>query len=192
MFNLAEEFPPVQTGHALKMTCIAAAMVVLAIAAYLYWGRVSPATAGDMLELTPYQAEAKTPDSLHPDPNHSPLLVLADVRVQNKSRKPLSIFELSATLAIGKDRYHSLDVSADDFEKVFEFYPELAQHRQAPLLRHAVIQPGESLKGMMVFDYPVTMEQWNLRSSFQVNIAFDHERDLVVTDAGEPLAPADE
>jgi hypothetical protein len=186
MFNLAEEFPSIQVKHALKMTLIATLIVVAAIAAYLYWGRHPPAAQGEMLQLTPYQGEITTPPSVIVTQSSPPLLVLTRVLIQNKSSKPLSIFDLSAILIVGQNRYRSLDVSGIDFTRVFEYYPALNSEKEQPLLRHTVIGPGNKVEGLMIFDYPIDMNQWNLRSSFEIDVAFDNEKDLVIADAGEP------
>jgi hypothetical protein len=194
MFNLAEEFPSLQIKHALKMTCVATVIVLSAIAAYAYRGRVSTPARGQTLSVTPYQTSNSPSDStsqIHAQTDPS-LLVLTDVQIENRSNKPLSIFELSGVVKIGAAEYRSLDVSSADFTRVFQYYPDLRQYEHLPLLRHAVLQPGEKLKGMLVFDYPIKLDQWNRRRSFHLNIAFDNERDLIMTEAGETPFDADE
>ena len=183
MFNVAEEFPSVRIGHVLKLAGIASIIVLVGIAIYVYFGRIPPSAEGEMLDFAPYQAQAKAdaPISVTLSQAKQPLLVLARVKIRNVSKKPLSVFELGAILTIGDAEYRSLNVSDADFERVFQYFPALS--RQEPIPQHAVIAPGQTMRGLLIFNYPVTMEQWNQRNSFRVTVSFDNEPDLVLKDA---------
>jgi len=192
MFNIAEEFPPVRIGHVLKLAGIAAIIVLIGIAIYVYFGRIPPSAEGEMLDFAPYQAQVKAdaPISVTLSQAKQPLLVLTRVKIRNVGKKPLSVFELAAILTIGDAEYRSLNVSDADFERVFQFFPNLT--RQEPVPEHTVIQPGQTVQGLLIFNYPMTMDQWNKRNSFRVTVSFDNEPDLVLRDAVPSTASVNE
>jgi hypothetical protein len=194
MFNLVEEFPSVRPSHALKLGAIAACVVLSTIAGYILLNPQPPVPAGEVLDVKLYTpppqemaadgrvvlASVSLPNQAgQPNPT---LLVLTPVKIHNTSDKPFSILDLAGVVRLGNKEYQSADVSAADFPKVFRYYPDLASYRQPPLLRHEVIQPGATATGLLVFNYPLTEDQWDKRASFQVKVSFDRGRDIVLVE----------
>ena len=181
-----------KAGHALKLAGLATFMILAAIAGYVYWNRVPPAAEGEVLSMRSYRPHA-APSLLTPaavvasepaeDQPDQPLIVLIPASIRNVGEKPLTVVDLTAVLHTGNAEYRSTDISAADFPRVFQFYPELAdgQPQQQPMLRKTVIPPGGSLRGLLVFNYPVSPLEWTMRSSFTVAVAFDKGKDLVLS-----------
>jgi hypothetical protein len=191
MFNLVEEFPGVRASHALKLGAIATLVVLVAIAGYVLLNPLPPGPVGEVLDIKLYTPHAPTVGAdggvvLASTQPNNPLLVLTPVKIHNTGSKPFSIFDLSGVVRFSNAEYDSADVSPEDFRKVFQYYPDLASYRQQPLLRDAVIQPGETLEGLLIFNFPLTEEQWNVRRSFQVTASFDHGKDIVFSGTDTP------
>jgi hypothetical protein len=196
MFNLVEEFPSARPSHVLKLGAVATLIVLLTIAAYVLLNPLPPGPVGQVLDIKLYTPPAPASEAVSENGaevvlasatlRNNPLLVLTPVKIENTGDQPFSIFDLFAVVRFSNGEYESADVSAEDFQKVFQFYPELVGYQQQPLLRNSVIQPGETAQGLLIFNYPLTEEQWDLRKSFEVKASFDHGKDIVLSDTDTP------
>jgi len=192
MFNFVEEFPSVRPGHVMKLGAIATTVVVMMLAAYVLLNPLPPGPQGQVLDVKLYVPHTQTSEVdddtapvSAPQPNRT-LLVLSPVKIHNTGDKPFSIFDLSGVLRLGNAEYDSADVSAEDFRKVFQYYPDLVAYEQHPLLRHSVIQPGATVEGLLIFNYPLSEDQWDMRTSFEVKASFDHGDDIVLSGTDRP------
>jgi hypothetical protein len=185
MFNIDEELPAPRAGHALKLAGIASLFVLLVVAGYVYLNRVEPPAAGELLAVRCYIPQAPlavaAADGGPPAevPSGNRLLVLVPVKVQNTSKKPMSVQDFSGIVRLGDTDYQSYAASFSDFDKVFQFYPDLAGQYRAPFSRHDMIQPGGSQEGLLIFNYALTEEQWNHAASFEVNVSFDQRPEIL-------------
>lgn len=175
MFNVSEEIPPIRVGRAFALAGIAAVVVLLVIAGYVYVNRVPPTAEGEMTAVLLYRPQPQPMDAALPAavPAGNSLLVLVPIRVRNLSEKPLSIMDLSGVVKVGDTDYKSYAASTPDFDKVFQYYPDLDAYRQSALIPHSEIPPGGESQGMVVFNYALTEDQWNRAASFQIDVTFD-------------------
>jgi hypothetical protein len=176
MFNVAEEIPSIRVGRALGFAGIAAVVVLLLVAGYVYVNRVPPTAEGEVAAVWLYQplpppVTDATPVSAVPRGNS--LLLLVPVKIRNLSEKPLAVMDLSGVIRLGDTDYKSYAASSTDFAKVFQYYPDLATHRQPELPRHINIPPGAQSEGLVVFNYALTEDQWSHASTFFVDVTFD-------------------
>lgn len=192
MFNLVEEFPSVRATHVLKLGAIATLVVLFIIAGYVFLNPPPTEPQGELLDIKlyipptqPVEARGGVVLASATQPRTT-LLVLTPVRIRNTSDEPFSIFDISGVVRLGNAEYDSEDASTEDFQKVFRYYPDLIAYQQQPLLRHSVIRPGETLQGMLIFNYPLTDDQWNMRTSFQVKTSFDHGQEIVLAGTDTP------
>jgi hypothetical protein len=173
MFNVAEETPSIKAGRAIGIVAGALVLVLIAIAAYVMMNRVAPTAEGDISAVWLYQPlPAQMPNSTLPPPNNG-LIALVPVRVRNVSTKPLSVQELTAVLRLGDTDYKSYAASPSDFDKVFQYYPDLSPNRKPIFLVHSQIPPGGELQGLAVFNFALTEDQWSQASTFFVDVTFD-------------------
>jgi hypothetical protein len=49
-----------------------------------------------------------------------------------------------------------------------------------PFRRDVTIQPGESVDGMLVFNYPMDDQQWASRKAMTVTVSFANARELTM------------
>jgi hypothetical protein len=174
-------------GSPILKVAIAALVVIIAIAAYVYFGEKPPVVTGEILHLTAFpihrESNAKmfATQSLAPVENKfDQMIVVADVRLHNQSTGPVFLSDMSATLKLPTEEDRSLAAIASDFNRVFIAYPELASLKQEPLLRDITIPAGATVDGQLVFNYPTTKEQWDQRHSLELTLSFTHQKDLVL------------
>ena len=193
MFNLVEEFPSPRASHVLKLGAVSTLLVLLAVAGFVMLNPLPRQPDGEVLDVKLYAPRVPVSgtdaqvQAISATDSAGPLLVLTPVRLRNASAAPLSIFDLNAVLRLGDAEYNSAAVSPVDFEGVFHAFPDLASYQQPPILRHAVIPPGQILEGLLIFHYPLSETQWDQRTSFQVRASFDHGPEIVLagTDTAE-------
>jgi hypothetical protein len=196
MFNYAEELPSARPSHILKLGSVATLLVIAVIAGFILLNPAPREPVGEVLDVRLYappppvvQADglvlASAPAPALPSRT---LLVLTPVKIHNTSDQPFSVFDLTGTVRLGNAEYESSNASAEDFQKVFYYYPELASYRQPALQRHAAIPPGATASGLLVFSYPLTEQQWSQRASFHVKASFDRGKDIVLTGTDTPQA----
>jgi hypothetical protein len=189
MFNLVEEFPSPRASHVLKLGAVSTVLVLIAIAGYILFNPLPRPPDGEVLDVKLY-----SPQSITPGPDGTvlmtsatdsarPLLVLTPVKIHNSGNTPLSIFDVSGVVSVGETELERAAIPPEDFQRVFQYFPDLISYQQPPILRHAVIQPGQTLEGLLIFNYPLTEQQWDQRNSFEVKASFDNGPDIVLAGA---------
>jgi hypothetical protein len=188
-FHLAQVDEP--TNYRRLALRIVGALIIssLVVLIWITFGRKTPVATGDIARVAIYPVQAKisggnagTPGQEGQDEIINQLLVFAHVRLHNPNTAPITLEDDWAvvTLPNGETR-RSLGASGPDFEKVFQAYPQLAPLRMDPLRRDIQIQPGQSVDGLVVFNYPLSREQWDARKSMQVTVSFNGAKDVTLT-----------
>jgi len=174
------------TGGLVLKLLVSAVIVVLAIGAYVYFGQKPPAAAGEVTHLTAYPIHKTTnniPYGSHAarvEQTFDEMIVVAQVRLHNQTEGPLFLSEMSCLVGLPGEEHRSMAASATDYERVFVAYPELLPMKQQPLLRDTTIPAGETVEGQLIFNYPITKDQWDLRRSVDITVSFLHQNDLVL------------
>lgn len=171
------------------------ALAITSIGMVLFYtgvGSVAPVASGSVVRLTMYPIHPVFNPNADSDPgtpgpgmpgaplDQDQVIVLGQVQVKNISKAPLDIFDLSAQLTLPQEQQSSLGASPTDIDRLFQGFPDLASVRMQPLLRHQVIPPGQTAEGLVVFNYPITQQQWKLRRKFQITVSFDKGSSLVL------------
>jgi hypothetical protein len=165
---------------------VAALIVVLAIAAYIYFGDKPPVATGEVLHVTAYPVHRDSSGALSTsraarvETTFDEIIVVADLRLRNQSTGPVFLSDMAALLKLPSEEDRSLAANARDYERVFAAYPELANLKQQPLLRDTTIPAGGTAEGQLVFNYPLTKQQWEQRQSLDISLSFLHQKDLVL------------
>jgi hypothetical protein len=173
-------------GDLILKLLIAAVIVALAIGAYVYFGQMPPAAAGEVTHLTAYPIHKTTNNipygskAAHVEQTFDEIIVVAQVRLHNQTRGPLFLSDMSCLVGLPGEEHRSLAASLDGYDRVFIAYPELMPLRQQPLLRDTTIPAGETVEGQLIFNYPITKDQWDLRRSVDITTSFLHQNDLVL------------
>jgi hypothetical protein len=112
------------------------------------------------------------------------VLVFAQIRVRNESKEPIVLKELLTNVELDDGIHSSYAATSTDYGRIFVAYPQLASLHSAPLLRDAVIQPGQVDEGMIVSAFRVTKEQWAARKNLNFTVQLKYHPDLTITPAG--------
>jgi hypothetical protein len=185
--NIAQFDPPPSVGRIALRVLLAALLVCAVIAAYVLLGQKPPMATGEVARISVFPVHttihggAPGPGMAGQDEVYDQLLVMAHVRVHNQSKEPINVDDAWATVTLpdGETR-RSLAASDTDFQRVFAAYPQLGPIRMEPFRRDVTIQPGESVDGMLIFNYPLDEHQWASRKALTVTVSFANARELTM------------
>ncbi|MGI8771260.1 MAG: hypothetical protein ACR2JE_07475 [Acidobacteriaceae bacterium] len=186
--RLAQIDPLRSFGRLAVRVVLAAVLVCAAITMYVLLGQKPPAATGDVARISVFPVHTTirgkvdgAPGMAGEDEVYDQLLVLAHVRVHNQSKQPITVDDAWATLTLPNgEMRRSLAASDGDFQRVFAAYPQLAPIRMDPFRRDVTIQPGDSIDGMLVFNYPLDATQWGSRKGMTVTVSFANARELTM------------
>jgi hypothetical protein len=185
--SLTQVDEPTNFGRLAVRALLALVVVSLAILAWIRFERKTPAATGEIARISIFPVQARitggagTPGEQGQDQVINQMMVLAHVRLHNPNEAPIRLQDDWAvvTLPDGETR-RSLAANTSDFEKVFVAYPQLSPLRMEPLRRDTVVQPGQTVDGLLIFSYPLSKEQWDSRKSMQVTLALDNAKDVTL------------
>ena len=175
-----------RSGNPIPKILAALIIAMGAIGAYVYLNQKPPVATGQVTHLTAYPVH-RVSDAIpegsraaRVELNFDEVIVIAQVKIHNQSDGPLFLFDMTALLSLPSEEHVSHAASASDYSRVFVAYPGLAPMKQQPLLRDITIPAGQTAEGQLIFNYPITKDQWDLRRSLDVTISFLHQKDLVL------------
>lgn len=182
--HLSQIDPPHPLEAVIRPALIAFVVAAVFIGIYLYANRTVPIFSGSITKVTaqmlPIQRTNEEGTDLQIAVNDQ-LLVFTQVHIQNLSDKTLTIEEVSALLqSNGAPARRSVAAAKIDFDKVFQTYPQFASLKGDPLLNETKIAPHQSVDGLVIFDYPITTQQWDLRRGLTVAVDFTNNTELVL------------
>lgn len=173
------------SSHVVLAGLIAAALVVLAIALYIWAGQTPPVASGEIVQVWAHPRHGQTSGF---DANGAPvpkvtfdqLLIFAHIKLRNKSKVPLYLEDvlMNAKLDDG-----ILSVSAGDaaqYDEVFVAYPDLAPLHAKALTPRTMIAPGESLDGNAFWATRLTKQEWDARKDLNFTFKFQYQSSLVL------------
>jgi hypothetical protein len=103
------------------------------------------------------------------------LYVLANLRVEDPLHLPLFLKDFTATLTTADDQKITTSAAeAKDLPNIYTSFPGLKPLASAPLLRETLIAPGTSAEGMVLLQFPITVDTWNHRKSAILNVDLYH------------------
>ncbi len=151
---------------------IALVAVAIVVGAVAWFARAKPGAKGSIDDIAAVQM----------DPNS--VMVAVQVSLANTTDKSFWVRQVEARLQTsdGKE-YSDTAASAADFERYFQAFPDLRQHASAaPLTRDIKIAPGGSIRGSVIFSFPVAKDAFDQRKSLSVVVQpFDQPVSVVLT-----------
>ena len=185
--NLAQVDPPRPLRGYLWPILIG--LVVTSVGMAYFYGRlggIAPVASGTVPRLQMFPIH-NTPDPDMPGPgfpgaapDQDQVIVLAQVQVKNISKAPLELFDLSAMLTLPQEQRSSLGASPANIDRLLQAYPDLAAAKTQPLVRHQVLTPGQTAQGLVVFNYPLSQQQWDQRKGLKITVSFTQGSSLVL------------
>jgi len=120
----------------------------------------------------------------HEDQAQDDLYVLTTLHIDNRSKIPLTIDDITATLTPPDDSVEPATASAiprTDLDGMYITFPALKPLSGPPLSRETTIQPCDHAEGMVMLHFPVAEADWNNRKSATVTVSFYHQDPLTLT-----------
>lgn len=103
------------------------------------------------------------------------LYVIANLRVEDPLRLPLFLKDFTATLLTADDQEITTSAAEEkDLPNIYTSFPALKSLTSAPLRREIIIAPGGSAEGMVLLQFPITLDTWNHRKSAVLNVDLYH------------------
>ncbi len=173
-------------GFALRIL-LGAALTVAVVAAYVLLSDKAPRITAEVdpistffihREMTPQSAGGGMVGVHQP---FDQVLILANVHVHNESKIPIFIHDEWSTVSLPDMDRRGLAAGDNDFARVFVAYPQMASLKKEPLKRDTTIAPHSSAEGQMVFNFPLTKEEWDARHAYQITLSFTHQKDLTIS-----------
>jgi len=165
----------------LLWTFLAAFLVVTAaIAGFFLAHRKAPTAAGEVTQVWVHGLHIANNPATGMEPMDQ-VLVLADLRIRNQSGEPIVLRELMTNVTLDDGPRSSYAATSTDYDRIFLAYPELAGLKGNKLTRDTVLQPGESIEGMLVSSFHCSTEQWAGHKDLSFSVQFKLHPDLVLT-----------
>lgn len=173
--NIAAEFgtakrnlPPV------KALLLALAGVLVIVGAVSFLQRARPQAAGTIVNVTAAQI-----------PKQNAVLVAFTFSLRNPSEKSLWVKSIQGKMVSSEGELTGDAVSAVDFDRYYQGFPELKRNTEIALAPEDKLQPGQEVKRTVIVSFPVTLEKFNQRKSVSVILQpYDQPLPVVLTEFG--------
>lgn len=173
--------------HPLLAVLIAIVIACGAVGGYLWATWTGPVHQGQLLSMTTYpiHRELSSGDGLGgvrgAKDVYDEEIVVANVKIKSTTKLPLFLNDMSADVTLADGTVlRSFAASAEDYRKVFIVYPKLEPVKTHQVQRNITMTPGEVVEGQMIFNYPISQQQWDGRQNFQIHVHFLHQKDLIL------------
>jgi hypothetical protein len=174
------------SSHVVLASIAAAVVVSVAIAAYMIAGEKPPAVTGEVVQVWAHPMHTETSGV---DANGAPMakehfeqvLVFTRVKLHNQSKQPLFLHEVMTNAKLDDEIHSSYAAIVDDYERLFQLYPDLAPLHGSALPPRTTIEPGETVDGTFVSSFRLSKEKWDARKDLNYTFAFQYQPDLVLT-----------
>ena len=178
---------------------IVIALLVLALGAFLVF-RLSPRQTADISvpRVSAYASHLVFKSGsmvVGSDQTQDTLYALVTVRLTDRLKLPLFLKDFTATLT-PSDGSLPPAVSAveqPDLAKVYATFPAIAKlaatQGAPPLLRESRIDPGQTVEGFLLLEFPVTEAVWNDRQSATLTLDLYHQPSLTIPIPKQPTPP---
>jgi hypothetical protein len=178
---------------------IAAAVLAIVLGIYLASSRKPPTSTGSAVRVVALPMHIESKGSIAPgqegtiDQNvekSDSVLVNIALDVKNAIGKPMYIKGLQARLVTAKAEFTDDAAPASDDERIVEAYKELGIPDMKPFQVESSIPASADQKGLAIFSFPVSRDDWDKRKSLQVTVNFYDHSPLVI-DATQAAASQD-
>ena len=110
------------------------------------------------------------------------LYVIANLKVEDPLRLPLFLKDFTATLTTADDQEITTSAAeVKDLPNIYTSFPALKPLSSAPLRREILIAPGTTAEGMVLLQFPITVDTWNHRKSAILNVDLYHVGKFPIT-----------
>lgn len=165
---------------------IAAVLVSVAIAAYFFAGQKGPVAAGEVSGVTARMVHRETSafdagGAPKPKDEFDQVLLFSHLKIQNRSKHPITVHDISANVTLPDGIHSSNAASSYDYDRLFQFMPDLAPLHGKALPMEATLQPGQTLEGDAIMSFRLTRAEWDARRSLDFTIAIPYQETVKIT-----------
>lgn len=181
------------TGHPVIASVIAVIVVAAAIAIYVINGQKPPVATGEILAVWAHPQHIETSGydasgAMMPQQSFNQVMVFAQVRLHNRSKAPLFLWNVLTNATLGNDIHSSYAATAADYDRLFVAYPNMPVPHGKALAIDTQIDPGQTLEGTFVSAFKMSKQQWDARKALNFSFGFHYQPNLVLT----PTVPVTE
>jgi len=170
--NIGEEFgtakknlPPAK----IVLICVVAVAIVILIASFLK--RAQPQAKGSLDNIAAADV-----------PGQNSTMVALTFTLRNTSSKILYVRTLQGKIKTASGEQTAEAVSAVDFDRYFQAFPALKVGVQPALSPETKVQPGGSVAGTIIVNFPIPLDAFNQRQSTSVVVQpYDQQLPVVLT-----------
>lgn len=143
---------------------IALALVVVAVAAIVWFFRATPVASGSIDEAFAVDV-----------PGQNIVLATVQLTIKNVTEKPLVLRNINVTAQTDKGEFSDDFSAVSNFQRYFQAFPDLQQHSIEGLQRDLNIPPGQQVSGSVIVSFPVTKPEFDARRALSASVSFyDH------------------
>jgi hypothetical protein len=176
------------SSNALLASIIAVVLVSIAIFLYVRLGEKPPPATGEVGNVVAHLMHRETAGfdaggAPMPKDVFDQVLVFAHVKLHNQSKEPLFLHQIMANATLNDGIHTSYAAGPNEYERVFQGYPELASLHGSPLASDATLNPGQTVEGDIVAAFRLTKPEWDARKGLDFDFGFKYQPTLKVTPA---------
>jgi hypothetical protein len=181
---LGEEFTK-GSSHLIWTGVIAAVVVTIVIAIYVFVGQKPPAITGEIEQVWAHPMHTETSGfdasgAAIPRESFDQVMVFARVKLHNQSKIPLFLLHVLTNATLTDGIHSSYAASATQYDELFMVHPELAWLHGAALSPHATIDAGQTVEGTLVSSFHLTKQQWDAHKDLNFTFSVRYQPLLVL------------
>lgn len=174
------------SSHVLRNSGLAAAVVIVTTALYVFTGQKPPAATGEIehVWIHPQHVEGKSVDANGapiPKASFDQIFVFTLVKLHNQSTHPLVLHNVLTNATLPDGIHSSYAAIPADYERLFGAYPALASIHGKPLALDSTINPGETVEGNVVSAFRLSKQEWDARKDLSFTFSLLYQPSLVLT-----------
>jgi len=170
--NIGEEYGTAKKNlPSAKILIVAIALLGVAVIFFSFIKRAKPQASGTLDNVVAIEV-----------PSQGTTMVALTFTLHNTSDKILYVHEIQSSMKNPNGDATANALSAIDFDRYYEAFPELKNGAQPALAPEAKIQPGQSVSRTIIVNYPIKLDAFNHRQSISVIIwPYDQQIPILMT-----------
>jgi hypothetical protein len=138
----------------IKILLLAVTGVLIVAGAISFFQRATPQAGGTIVNVSAVQI-----------PNQNAVLVALTFSLRSAAEKSLWVKSVQGKLVTADGEKTGEALSAMDFDRYFQAFPELSKNAQPALAPEDKLRAGQDIKRTVIVSFPVTLENFNHRKS---------------------------
>ena len=140
-----------------KILLAATAAILIIVGIYSFFQRAKPQGGGSLDNVNAADL-----------PGQNAVLVALTFTLRNSGEKSLFVHDIRGKLVTANGEQSGEAVSAVDFDRYYQAFPELKANTQPALAPEDKLPPGQEIKRTVMVSFPVTLDAFNQRKAVSV------------------------